>query len=166
MWAKTARKDMDIAWSVIPKVCSIRYHGPNANEAKLRAVVPVLEFKEQVMKPSQPRHLIADMKAIVPVPCPCGHSRRAFAEDPQQLASFHIVKIHQDSHLHFHLRQTEIYYVLEGTGHVEVDGESIPVSPGIAVMIKPGCRHRAVGDLTIINMVTPAFDATDEYIVE
>jgi mannose-6-phosphate isomerase-like protein (cupin superfamily) len=112
------------------------------------------------------RYLLADMNAIMPVPCPCGSSRRAFAEDPQKLASFHIVKIKQDSHLHYHKKMTEVYYVLAGSGRMEVDGESIPVGPGNSILIKPGCRHRAVGDMTIINVVTPAFDPSDEYIVE
>ena len=30
-------------------------------------------------------------------------------------------------------------------------------------MIKPGCRHRAVGDLTLINVPVPAFDSEDEW---
>lgn len=118
------------------------------------------------MEQPEKRYLIANMGAIAPVACPCGFSQRAFAEDPEKIASFHVVKIKKDSHLHFHKKQTEIYYVLEGSGHIEVDGESIPISPGFSIMIKPGCRHRAVGDMTIINVVAPAFDANDEYVID
>ena len=112
------------------------------------------------------RYRIADMARIEGVPCPCGTSQRAFTSDEHRLASFHIVKIKQDSHLHFHKKTTEIYYVLEGSGRIEVDGESIAISAGFSILIKPGCRHRAVGDMTIINMVTPAFDAADEFVIE
>jgi hypothetical protein len=30
-------------------------------------------------------------------------------------------------------------------------------------MIKPGCRHRAVGRFTILNIPIPAFDPADEH---
>ena len=57
----------------------------------------------------------------------------------------------------------EIYYVLEGEGAIELDGESFPLKPVMAVMIKPGCRHRAVGPLKIINVPVPVFDPEDEW---
>lgn len=58
---------------------------------------------------------------------------------------------------------TEIYLVLEGQGEIELDGERFPLSPMTAVYIRPGCRHRAIGTLKIINIPVPAFDETDEY---
>jgi len=30
-------------------------------------------------------------------------------------------------------------------------------------MIHPGCRHRAIGHLKLINVPIPAFDPDDEY---
>ena len=59
------------------------------------------------------------------------------------------------------MKLTEIYYVLEVEGHMELDGARIPVRPGTAVLIKPGCRHRAVGKLKVVISVTPSFDAGD-----
>ena len=58
---------------------------------------------------------------------------------------------------------TEIYVVLEGEGYLEADGEKIPLKPLTSVMIRPGCVHRAVGNLRIINIPIPPFDPTDEY---
>jgi mannose-6-phosphate isomerase-like protein (cupin superfamily) len=58
---------------------------------------------------------------------------------------------------------TECYVILEGEGHLELDGELIPVRPLTAVMIKPGCRHRAIGPLRILNVPVPAFDPDDEH---
>ena len=58
---------------------------------------------------------------------------------------------------------TEIYYVLEGEGHVELDGDMVSVQPGHAILIRPECRHQAIGNLRIINVPVPAFDASDEW---
>jgi hypothetical protein len=33
-------------------------------------------------------------------------------------------------------------------------------------MIKPGCRHRAIGKLKILNIPIPAFDPDDEFFDE
>ena len=35
--------------------------------------------------------------------------------------------------------------------------------PMTSVMIRPGCRHRAVGRLRIINVPMPPFDPADEF---
>lgn len=97
------------------------------------------------------------------VPCPCGLTRRAFARPDNPTATLHMVDIQCDSKVHYHKKLTEIYLVLEGEGHMELDGERIPVKPLTAIFLKPGCRHRAVGDLRIVNIPVPAFDPTDEW---
>jgi mannose-6-phosphate isomerase-like protein (cupin superfamily) len=53
------------------------------------------------------------------------------------------------------MTHTEIYLILEGEGHVELDGELVPVRPFSTVLIKPLCRHRAVGRLRIVNLCIP-----------
>jgi mannose-6-phosphate isomerase-like protein (cupin superfamily) len=53
--------------------------------------------------------------------------------------------------------------VLEGEGYLEADGERIPLKPMTSVMIRPGCVHRAVGNLRIINVPMPPFDPADEF---
>ena len=115
------------------------------------------------MHPSTQRWAVTRLADLPPTPCPCGTAKRAFVEEPEGTASVHVVEIREDSETHHHRRLTEIYYVLEGEGHVELDGESVPVGPGTAVMIKPGCRHRAVGRLKILNLVVPRFDPEDEW---
>ena len=107
---------------------------------------------------------IARLADIEPNPCPCGQARRAFMNDENEVASMHLVEIKKDSEKHYHKRMTEIYYVLEGEGHIELDDQIHPLTPGTAVMIKPGCRHRAVGsNLKILNVPVPKFDPDDEY---
>ncbi|WDE95538.1 cupin domain-containing protein [Lentisphaera profundi] len=106
---------------------------------------------------------VAHFDEISPTNCPCGETRRAFTEDPDQIASIHMVDIKQDSELHYHKKMTEIYLVLEGEGHMELDGELIPVRKDSTILIKPGCRHRAIGKMKIVNIPVPAFDPDDEW---
>ena len=107
---------------------------------------------------------IARLNEIEPTPCPCGQSRRAFMNQENEVASMHLVEIKHDSEKHFHRHMTEMYYVLEGEGHIELDDQIHPLSPGTAVLIKPGCHHRAVGsNLKILNIPVPKFDPEDEY---
>ena len=58
---------------------------------------------------------------------------------------------------------SEIYLILDGEGHMEVDGEVVPLRPMTAVLIRPGCRHRAVGKLRLVNVPIPAFNPDDEW---
>jgi mannose-6-phosphate isomerase-like protein (cupin superfamily) len=106
---------------------------------------------------------IAHLSDMPAVPCPCGQTRRAFTDDPDRVASIHMVDITADAATHYHKRLTEIYLVLEGAGHMELDGEAVPVKPLDAILIKPGCRHRAVGTMRIVNVPIPAFDPDDEW---
>ena len=106
---------------------------------------------------------VADFSIISAQPCSCGETKRAFLEEPEKTASIHIVTVSEKSLTHYHKKMTEIYYILEGEGILELDDEKIKLQKGITVMIKPGCRHRAIGNLTLINVPIPAFDETDEW---
>jgi hypothetical protein len=46
---------------------------------------------------------------------------------------------------------------------MELDGRIISVEPFTAIFIRPGCRHRAVGKMRIINVCIPPFDVKDEW---
>lgn len=109
------------------------------------------------------KYVLTDFQQIPGVPCPCGTSRRAYIAESNGEVSFHVVDIKIDAQLHYHKSHTEIYYILAGEGHLELDGDKVPVQPGISVLIKPGCRHRACGQLKVINVSMPAFDPADEY---
>jgi mannose-6-phosphate isomerase-like protein (cupin superfamily) len=109
------------------------------------------------------RYEIAQLDEIEPTACPCGMSRRAFVHPDNPVASIHMVDISKDSRVHYHKKLTEIYLILEGEGHMELDGEQIPVRPMTTILIKPGCRHRAVGRMKIVNVPIPAFDPADEW---
>ena len=107
---------------------------------------------------------ITPLADLEPTPCPCGFARRAFLNVENSVASMHLVDIKKDSELHYHKKTTELYYILEGEGHIELDGQIHPLHPGTAILIKPGCRHRAVGaGLKILNIPVPKFDPEDEF---
>lgn len=109
------------------------------------------------------RYAVERPGEIAPQPCPCGLTRRAFVGDPDGLATLHVVDIKRDARTHYHKKLTEIYYVLQGEGAMELDGERVAVGPGTAILIKAGCRHRAVGELRVLVAAIPAFDPGDEW---
>jgi quercetin dioxygenase-like cupin family protein len=110
-------------------------------------------------------YIIKKVAEITSVPCPCGEAIRALSGQDNDLMSVHVVTIAKDSQVHYHKKLTETYYVLEGEGTIQLDDSVEELSPGTIVMIKPGTRHRAVGNLKILNMVIPPFDPSDEYTV-
>jgi mannose-6-phosphate isomerase-like protein (cupin superfamily) len=110
-----------------------------------------------------PAYRITQLDEIPALDCPCGQARRAFNDLAESPASVHLVKIRKDARTHYHKNQTEIYVILEGVGQIELDGMLFPVKPLTAIQIPLGCRHRAVGEMTVINLVIPPFDANDEW---
>ena len=106
---------------------------------------------------------VAHFDEIEAVACPCGWAKRAFALPDNTTATMHVVEIEEDARVHYHKAHTEIYLVLEGTGHMELDGQKVAVEPFSTVLIKPGCRHCAVGRLRIVNVCIPPFDPADEW---
>ena len=69
------------------------------------------------------RFSIVNANEIDPVRCPCGMTRRVFTDDPDKIPSLHVVDITEDAQTHYHKQITELYYVLAGTGQMELDGQ-------------------------------------------
>jgi hypothetical protein len=111
---------------------------------------------------------IVDFATIPPVPCPCGQTRRAFAEVADFPGTIHQVEISADAQLHYHKRLTETYYFLrcEEGAKLQLDDQIVPVHAGMCVVIRPGVRHRAIGRMTVLNIVLPKFDPDDEWFDE
>ncbi len=115
--------------------------------------------------PAKPNFMISQLDEVAPVRCPCGWASRSFATPDNPVATVPIVDIQLDARVHYHKKMTEIYTVLEvqGEGFIELDGERFPVKPLTSIFIKPGCRHRAIGRMKILNVPIPAFDPHDEW---
>ena len=107
--------------------------------------------------------LVIQLDNLNPQECPCGETRRAFFNIPNAVTSVHIVNIKQDAEAHYHKKTTEIYVVLEGEGYIEMDNQLIPIKPLTAIYIPPMVRHRAVGNLKLLNIPIPPFDPSDEW---
>ncbi|MEE2935938.1 MAG: cupin domain-containing protein [Planctomycetota bacterium] len=108
---------------------------------------------------------VINLSSLPAIPCPCGTARRAFADRDDYPGTVHLTEISSDAKRHYHLKQAEIYIVLEcDTGaSIELDGLLHPVTPMTAVIIPPGVRHRAIGQMKVIILCTPNFDPSDEY---
>ena len=109
------------------------------------------------------KYYIEQLDEVAPTDCSCGIARRAFVCSENQVASVHMVEISSNSRTHYHKQHTEIYLIIEGEGHLELDGELVPVKPMTSVLIEPGCRHRAIGEMRIINIPIPTYDPEDEW---
>jgi len=112
------------------------------------------------------RYRIVDFADIPGVPCPCGIARRAFAGVPEFPGTIHVTSISVDAQAHYHRRLTETYFILEcgPDARIELDDDVVPVRPGMCIMIPPGVRHRAVGEMKVLIIVLPKFDPTDEWL--
>lgn len=108
---------------------------------------------------------VVDFADIPPVPCPCGMSRRALAGNTAFPGTVHQVEISTDAKLHYHKRLTETYYFLEcgPDAQMQLDDEVIDVRAGVCIVIPPGVRHRAIGQMRVLNIVQPEFDPEDEW---
>ncbi|MCS6865283.1 MAG: cupin domain-containing protein [Gemmataceae bacterium] len=112
-----------------------------------------------------PSAAVVDLTAVPALRCPCGWAQRAFTELPGAPLSVHRVQILDDARVHYHKEQTETYVILEcgADAALELDGVRVPVKPGVAVLIPPGVRHRALSPMTILNIVVPPFNPADEW---
>lgn len=68
---------------------------------------------------------------------------------------------------HHHRVSEEIYYLVSGTGEMEIDGERVPVAVGDAILIPPGAWHQitATGDepLRLLCACAPPWTAEDTH---
>lgn len=117
--------------------------------------------------PSLPmsRFEIVDFACIPGVPCPCGTARRAFADVPDFPGTVHVTEISREAKSHYHRRLTEVYYFLEcqPDARMELDGQIVEVRPGQCILIRPGVRHRAIGEMKVLIIAAPKFDPEDEW---
>lgn len=66
---------------------------------------------------------------------------------------------------HYHKVSEEFYFLLEGEGTMEVDGENREVRPGDAVLIPAGAWHEitATKDLRFLCCCAPPYSHDDTY---
>lgn len=66
---------------------------------------------------------------------------------------------------HFHKLSEEFYFVLEGSGEMEIDGEKRTVAPGDAILIPAGAWHtiRATSAMRFLCCCAPPYSHEDTY---
>ena len=66
---------------------------------------------------------------------------------------------------HYHRDSEEFYFLLEGSGVMEIDGEEGEVGPGEPVLIPPGAWHqiRVTADLRFLCCCAPPYRHEDTY---
>jgi len=87
----------------------------------------------------------------------CGWRHRLISREDallQPAAWAHVVDI-DGAKPHFHKRGVEIYYVLEGEGHILLDGKEHSIYRGSLVHIPPGVVHGAKGKMRILVLGIP-----------
>jgi len=95
----------------------------------------------------------------------CGWRDRLISREDALLspaAWAHAVDI-DGTKLHYHKRSTELYYVLEGSGSVILDGVEHPVCKGSMVHIPPGVVHGARGRVRVLVVGIPDIAEVDYF---
>ena len=66
---------------------------------------------------------------------------------------------------HYHKLSEEIYFILEGSGEMDIDGEKQSVGPGDAILIPPGAWHEitATTPLRFLCCCAPPYSHDDTY---
>ena len=93
-------------------------------------------------------------------------AERAFADVAEYPATVHVTSISVDAQLHYHKRLTETYYFLEceAGAQMQLNDETVAVKPGMCILIPPGVRHRAIGEMKVLIIALPKFDPADEWL--
>ncbi len=96
------------------------------------------------------------------------HPRNDGVDIPYSLA-IATVDAGQGTHRH-RLVQTEVYYVIAGSGVMHIGAEERPVCPGDRVYIPPGeiqwIENRGINPLVFAAIVSPPWRAEDDHRVE
>jgi mannose-6-phosphate isomerase-like protein (cupin superfamily) len=77
----------------------------------------------------------------------CGMRRDLVGPAEDEPLLFHDMRIH-DSRKHYHRKTIEYYFVVAGTGEMELDDETVPIGKGDMIVVPTGVWHtsRPTGD--------------------
>ncbi len=102
---------------------------------------------------------VSDMPII---DCGCGKSTRIITKDDTPTLNLHRTVI-TDSKRHYHKKTTEVYYILNGNGKMQLDEKVIDLWPEQCIFIPPGIRHQVKGNIETLIFGVPAFSESDEF---
>lgn len=97
--------------------------------------------------------------------CPYGNVRRIVTAGEGGIANVHVVCVTRGK-AHLHKAYDEVYYILSGTGVIEMDSIRQRIRPGSVAVIPAGTVHAIASDtdlpLEFIIFGTPPFSMEDE----
>jgi mannose-6-phosphate isomerase-like protein (cupin superfamily) len=94
-----------------------------------------------------------------------GSEIREFHHTPAQSLAEASLAPGQSTQRHYHAASEEIYFVLEGEGELEIDGERGRVRPGDAALIPSGAWHEiaATSPLRFLCCCAPPYSDDDTF---
>ena len=92
----------------------------------------------------------------------CGFRKRLITREDTVVASISYLNI-SHAQKHYHKETSEFYYVVRGSGVMELNDERSEISEGVTVFIPPGVRHRVTGDVETLVICIPAFKKEDQF---
>ncbi|HLJ94954.1 MAG TPA: cupin domain-containing protein [Gemmataceae bacterium] len=97
----------------------------------------------------------------------CGQSTRPLTFPDTTACSLHVTFI-TDSVKHYHRACTEVYYILQGRGKMELNDEVVDVEPGSVIYIEPNTAHRLWSEEGVQTIVfgVPGYRQNDEFYVK
>lgn len=77
------------------------------------------------------------------------------------------VPVGKPTERHYHKISEEFYFILEGQGTMEIDGETREVGPGDAILIPPGAWHQitATDKLRLLCCCAPPYSHDDTFFI-
>jgi mannose-6-phosphate isomerase-like protein (cupin superfamily) len=94
----------------------------------------------------------------------CGQSTRPLTYQDTDVCNLHVAQI-TDSTKHYHRETTEVYYILQGRGKMELNDDVVDVEPGDIIYIEPYTAHRLISPEGVRTIVfgVPAYRPDDEF---
>ena len=92
----------------------------------------------------------------------CGFRKRLITREDTEVGSVSYLNI-SDAQKHYHKQTSEFYYVVRGSGIMELNDDKAEISEGVTVFIPPGVRHRVIGDVATLVICIPAFEKEDQF---
>jgi mannose-6-phosphate isomerase-like protein (cupin superfamily) len=74
------------------------------------------------MPVATPGYLVKHLQDAPTVECSCGQSTRPLTRADSPVCNLHVTFI-TDSVKHYHKLTTEVYYILEGVGKIDLNGQ-------------------------------------------
>lgn len=101
-----------------------------------------------------PRYIHRDPADVEPWAETCGQIRPLIEAKDEAAAEVHHVVI-DHAKLHFHAKTDEFYYIIDGSGTMVLDDDTIEVHKGMVVYVPRGMKHKAIGKLTVLTVCIP-----------